>query len=274
MPNLAYETLVVCPTNRGEAVVADLEASIAWSFDRPWHLLIVDDAGDVVRGSEGATRTVVPSSLLRDKRMSGFKAQEGIRVALERGDRFDAVLCIDDDALCIGRGVDTWALELIDRRAVDLLGVQDRVSYASQWPFWRPLFSQWAPEAAGLQPLPESVFYSAIWLSRNFVEDLYSREMLVPPAYEQWGLWPDVYISWACQATGHYQLCWGHMDAPRPPLFHDHPDNMRKAAAPWDLKSDYLLYHSTRGVPGHSEAEIRLRYAARRAAVPRTTHPE
>jgi hypothetical protein len=210
------DTLVVMATNRGPAIVRDQLDAIRWSFARPFHAVVVDVAGDV--GPQGDDVTVIRSRVVPAKAMSGFKSNEGIAHALARGIRFDAVLVIDDDALPIGRGLDTWALDRIGRDAAN-------------------------------------------WMSRVLVDDLAARGLLLPPGYQAWDLWPDVYISWMAQALGHYTVPAGTMDVPEPPLYLNHPDSMQGAPQPWHLHAGFLIYHSIRAVPGVSERRVREHYA-------------
>jgi hypothetical protein len=251
-------TLVVMATNRGPDIVRDQLDAIRWSFARPFHAVVVDDAGDV--GPQGDDVTVIRSRVAPAKAMSGFKSNEGIAHALARGIRFDAALVIDDDALPIGRGLDTWALDRIGRDAVDLLGVADRVDYALYWPLWAARFAAWVPESIGFTPGP-GIFYAANWMSRVLVDDLAARGLLLPPGYQAWDLWPDVYISWMAQALGHYTVPAGTMDVPEPPMYLNHPDSMQGAPQPWHLHAGFLIYHSIRAVPGVSERRVREHYA-------------
>ena len=262
----AYRTLVVTATNRGPAVALDLLASVRWGMTQAWHMVVVDDTGGLGRSLDGSSdHTVIRSALPSKKAASGFKNNEGIAFALRRGDCFDVALCLDDDALLIGRGVDAWALQLMESKAVDLVGVADRERYLPSWPRWQPLFLTHVPEAAGFVPEPETLFYAALWQSRPMLDDFYLRGMLVPEDHAQFELWPDTYVSWLCQMTGHSQYGIGHMDTPVPPLYCNHPNSMRNAPQPWILHPDFKVFHSLKAIPGFPERAARLRCAALRA---------
>jgi glycosyltransferase involved in cell wall biosynthesis len=260
----SVDTLIVCAINRGHDIAADLLDGLRWGCVRPFHLILIDDVGNIEVA--GPDVTVIRSAIESRKEFSGFKNNEGIVHAIAAGLEFEVVLCLDDDVLPIGRGFDDWACGLMDRYAVDLLGVGDRIDYSNDWPDWKKQFGEWVPEAVNFIPVAEGVFYSATWLSRYLVLDLASRGLLVPPNYEQWTLWPDVYISWMAQALGHHVKIWGTMDAPVAPLYANHPDTMTGAPQPWILRSDFSLYHSIRAIPAVSEAAVRHHYRRLRSA--------
>lgn len=264
MTPVDVETLVVMATNRGQSIVDDQVAAVRWTCERPYHVVIVDDVGDVE--STGDDCTVIKSKVARAKRMSGFKNQEGIAHAIDAGCNFRVALCLDDDTLLIGRGLDSWALGVIDDGAVDVLGVGDRASYTHQWAERRGQFTAWVPEARGFVPHPETLFYPATWMVRGLCDEMHERGLLVPAGYATWDLWPDVYLSWVAQVLGFHCVAWGTMDMPAAPLYANHPDMQRYAPQPWILHPGFKAYHSSRAVHGATERQVRALYARRRAA--------
>jgi hypothetical protein len=259
------DTLIVCATNRGPDVVNDQLDALRWACQGSFHVVIVEDGGKLGPAGNRDDHTILPSRLAQKKRMSGFKNQEGIRWALEHNVEFQAALCLDDDCLPIGKGFDVWALGVLEDEAADLLGVADRVQYASYWDAWRNRFTAWAPEASKFTPYHRSLFYAAIWMGRSLCEELRERDLLVPDKYEEWTLWPDVYLSWMADVLGYHAVAWGAMDAPHPPLYLNHPNAQRHAAQPWILHPDFALFHSVAAVHGFSERTVREFYARRRA---------
>ncbi len=264
---MKVDTLVVMATNRGRAIAADQLDALRWSFERPFLLVIVDDSGTLPAGlDDGGDHVVIGSGVASRKRMSGFKNQEGIRHALELGVDFGVAFCLDDDALVIGKGLDAWALDHMEDGVIDLLGVEDRVSYFNRWHQWRALFEAWIPDSIGFTPHRETLFYAMTWMGRALCDEMHARSLLVPSRYEQWDLWPDVYLSWTAQALGFHAAACGTMDMPRPPLYANHPDNQRYGPQPWILHPDFRAFHSTRAVTGALESAVRAMYARRRHA--------
>jgi hypothetical protein len=268
---MKIETLVVFATNR-QGIIADQVEAIRWSHRQSHAIVVVDDTlspdHSLVRQEDNCF--TIPSRVARQRHLSGFKNNEGIRFALESGFDFRYVLCLDDDSLPIGRGLDDWALEQMDGTAIDLLGVRDRVNYQTHWPQVPQLLGQWLPEAqhvkGAIDLAPETVFYAVNWMSRGLVDILHGRNLLVPDGCDEWPLWPDVYISWVAQLLGAYQVSWGHMDMPRPPVYANHRNHMRFAPDPRILRRDFLVYHPIRFVTCYDEATLRSHYARVRRA--------
>lgn len=269
MVALNVETLVVFATNR-QGIVADQVEAIRWAHRRPHAIVVVDDTlgpdNPPVRQEDNCF--TIGSRVASRRNLSGFKNHEGIRFALGHGIDFRYVLCLDDDALPIGRGLDDWAIRHMDHTAIDLLGVRDRVNYQTHWPQVSALLGRWLPEARNVRGAidlaPETVFYAVSWMSRGLVDALHGRDLLVPEGCDDWPLWPDVYISWVAQLLGAYQVTWGHMDMPRPPLYGNHRNHMRFAPDPRILRRDFLVYHPIRYVTCYDEATLRAHYARAR----------
>jgi hypothetical protein len=266
---MKVETLVVFATNR-PGIIADQVDAIRWSHALPHAIVCVDDTlerDDPVFRRDGNCFRIA-SRLPGRRNLSGFKNNEGIRFALDQGIDFRYVLCLDDDALPIGRGLDEWAVARMDATAIDLFGVRDRVNVQNYWLQIPRLLGRWMPEAkqvAGpLDLSPETVFYAINWMSRGLVDTLADRDLLVPPGCESWPLWPDAYASWVAQLAGGYQVTWGHMDDPKPPIYGNHRKHMRFAPSPLILRRDFLVYHPIRYVVMHDEQALRDHYAARR----------
>ena len=266
---MKVETLVVFATNR-RGIIADQVDAIHWSHELPHAIVVVDDTIErddpLVRRDGNVFR--ISSQLPGRRNLSGSKNNEGIRFALEAGIDFRYVLCLDDDALPIGRGLDEWALERMDTTAIDLLGVRDRVNYQNWWTEIPRLLGRWLPEARNVAgPIdmsPETVFYAINWMSRGLVDAMAGRNLLVPDGCEGWELWPDVYTSWVVQLAGGYQVTWGHMDDPKPPIYGNHRNHMRFAPSPLIMRRDFLVYHPVRYVTMYDEQTLREHYAERR----------
>ena len=270
---MRVETLVVFATNR-KGIIADQVDAIRWAHNLPHAIVVVDDTLEkddpLVRQDGNVFR--IPSQLPGRRNLSGFKNNEGIKFALASGIDFRYVLCLDDDALPIGRGLDDWAVAQMDATAIDLLGVRDRVNYQSWWQRVPQLLGAWMPEARNIAgPIdlsPETIFYAVHWMSRGLVDTLAARNLLLPAGCEGWQLWPDVYISWVAQLAGGYIVTWGHMDDPKPPLYANHRNHMRFAPNPAILRRDFLIYHPIRYVTMYDERTLRDHYAEHRREDP------
>jgi hypothetical protein len=105
------------------------------------------------------------------------------------------------------------------------------------------------------------VFFAVVWMSRQLCGEMAGRGILVPPGYEHWGAWPDVYVSYVAQLLAFYTVLWGHMDDPRPPIYANHRNHVRSAPSPMILREDFLIYHPIRYVNQHDEATLRRRYS-------------
>jgi hypothetical protein len=272
------DSLIVFCTNRGDYILRDQIDALHWTHVRPHVIVAVDDTRPLDAAPEDGTSPygpglhyIIPSRVIKGQRhLSGFKNLEAVRWALAAGLEFKVCLSVDDDAFPIGRGLDDWALPTMEWTAIDLLGVQDRVSYQNSWKQICSALAAWLPEANNPQWIddvtPQGVFFAMIWLSQPFCAELYRRDILVPPGYERWGMWPDVYVSYIAQLLGFYTVLWGHMDAPRAPLYANHRNHMRTAPDPRILRTDFLCYHPIRYVNQFDEETLRRHYAQLRRA--------
>ena len=182
---MKVETLIVFATNR-RGIIKDQVEAIHWSHSLPHAIVCVDDTLErddpLIRQDGNYFR--IPSKIPSRRHLSGFKNNEGIMFALSQGIDFRYVLCIDDDALPIGRGLDEWVIPKMDATAIDLLGVRDRINHQGWWSYVPQMLSRWMPEANEITgPVdlsPETVFYAINWMSRGLVNTMAERNLLVP----------------------------------------------------------------------------------------------
>lgn len=279
---VAADSLVVFCTNRGDYILRDQIDALHWSHAGPHVIVAVDDtrpldaAAEVGHSPYGeGEHHIIPSRVAKGRvNLCGFKNLEAVRYALDAGVDFKVCLSVDDDAFPIGQGLDAWALPTMERTAIDLLGAQDRVTYQNEWKKICGTLARWIPEANNPQWIedisPQGVFFAVIWLSRSFCDELARRGLLVPPGYEQWWTWPDVYLSYVAQLLGFYTVTWGHMDAPKAPIYANHRNHVRSAPEPRILREEFLIYHPLRYVNQYDEETIRRWYErVRRGEHPR-----
>lgn len=263
------DTLVVFATNRGPGIAWDVANSVLWSCERSAHVVIVDDADDVAEVGRHGDVTVMPSKLASRKELSGFKTNEGIQLAIADGMQFKRIWVVDDDVLVLRQGMDTWAADTMQMANIDLLGVADRVNYQEQWSKGYKFFCEAGASklVAAYYPKSESVFYAVNFMSRRLAMAMYTSNLLVPVGYENWPLWPDVYVSWVADMLSATTTTWGHMDRPKAPIYADHPRHQRMGGPePRILSADFKIFHSAKAVRGYSELELRQHYRDVRAA--------
>lgn len=267
------DTLAVFTTNRGPGLIQDHVDAIRHAHDGTLLVVVVVDnlaAGKAYHETE--THVLVKSEIEGGNiRLSGFKNNEGVQWAIDQGIDFTSVFFLDDDCLPIGRGLDTWALGILESNAADLLGVEDRVSYQQEWAAARSSLEGWMPKEAqritsvvSLNAI--TVFYAGCWLSGAMAKTMRARNLLVPPDCKNWWTWPDVYISWVVHLLGGYQVTHGSMNRPKAPLYLNHKNHMASAPDPAILHPDFKLYHTIKFITGVSEQEIRERYRLIREA--------
>lgn len=258
-------TLAVVPTNRGPGIAWDTVNALLWGATQPMHVIVMDTLGDVAASIEQPVPnvTVLATEPIADKRLSGFKTNEGISYALEYGPEFDQVLVIDDDSLIIRPGLDSWAQSVLSLGSTGLLGVADRVDYQAQWfdgyAFFKSLLpARW--QVTGRAPAT-TLFYAIVFMSRKLVDKMADTSLLVPAGFERWSSWPDVYLSWSAHLLEEAITDWGHMDRQRPPIYADHPAHQTLGGIdPFILSSEFKAFHSVRAVRGYSELAIRKHY--------------
>ena len=115
------KTVIVMATCSPREVLLDQIDAIKWSCRDSFEIVVVDDNG----GLELPCHVLRSRSQIKKPGKVGFKVNEGIQWALKNID-FDMVMVLDDDALPIGRGLDTWALKIFsDNPNFGMIGTKD-----------------------------------------------------------------------------------------------------------------------------------------------------
>jgi hypothetical protein len=258
------KTLVVMATNRQKDVMLDQIDAIHWTCQYPHEIIVVDDKG----GLELPCKVMLSQGKVKKHSTVGFKVNEAIKWALNNID-FEMVMVLDDDALPIGKGLDSWALNIFKNNPkIGTIGVEDSIPasnlYNSQNYVEKMLnqLSQWVP-IENWTPPKQYVFYAVNFQSRALVEKLNTLGLLDHDK----DIWPapcETFQSWVTTLAGFELYLHGqyphNMQSPlyamykKPQL----PDDPRT------LNNKFLLHHSIKDVAGVDEWTIRNHYKKKR----------
>jgi len=254
------KTLIVVATCNGPDVMLDQLDAIKWSCQDSYEVVVVDDVGGL-----SLPCTVLRSNgKIKKPGTVGFKVNEGIKWALDHID-FEMVMVLDDDALPIGKGLDTWALDIFKKNPnAGLIGTMDDVKacamYSEPARVNRMLeqLKQWILVDNWIPP-KEVVFYAVNFQSRACVEKLNSMGMLNPDKE----IWPspcETFQSWVTLLAGFELYFWGrYPDQLKPPLYSMHHGSI-SPPDPRTIVSEFLVHHSIRRIQGVDEWTIRKHY--------------
>jgi len=251
------DTVFVIATRRGSYPAQDLVRSIRWSCQSSHYTVIVDRGKDVEMPADlkdGYTiLTIDQDTGAQDQFVAGL----GLKWCVDQGIKAKQFVILDDKCLVMQRGIDTWALDHMQKTQVGLLGVKDRLNYEDAYGKVSPLMDRWDMPHALWVPQSETVHESVLYLSGPLVQTLFEKNLLVPEGVEQGPLPYGPIISWAAQMLGFFQVGWGHMDQQMPPLYVNHSKHARFQPAPHILNTQFKLYYSVRNVPSYSEERLR-----------------
>lgn len=251
------DTVYVIATSRGAYPATDLVRSLHWTSARDHYIVIVDRKKDVELPSDldkGHTiLTVEGDGNVQDQ----FVAGTGIKWCLDQGIEARQFVVLDDKCLVMQQGLDVWALEHMTKTQVGLMGVTDRMNYSDAYSKVTALFDRWDMPHSMWVPQSETVHESVLFLSGELANALFTKNMLNPDGADQWPMPYGPFISWSAQMLGFYQVGWGHMDRPIPPLYANHTRHHRNQPAPHILNTGFKLYYSVQHVPAYSEERLR-----------------
>lgn len=269
----SVDTVYVLPTSRGPYAVLDLMRSLRWSSQSSHYTVIVDRAGNVQLPAD-ITEGCTSLRIEQDSGISDqFAAGLGLKWCLDNSVKAKQFVVLDDKCLVLQRGLDTWALEKMANEQIGLLGVKDRLNYEDAYAKVAPLLALWELPHAMFTPGPETINEAVMFMSGLLVQEMFKRNMLLPPQVEQWPLPYGPYISWLAQMSGLYQVAWGSMDLQMPPLYVNHVKHSRYQPAPHILNTQFKLYYSVRNVMGYSEERLRESYKRMRGEPAKSFEP-
>ncbi len=271
MPKQKVKTLVVIPTNREIDIIADQVEAARWSCLEKSEILVVDDVGNledlpcekILSIYQRTQKKRIPTPYGYTK--AAFRANEGIRHALESKLDFDMVMVLDDDALPIGQGLDRWALEVFKQNPkAGMIGVMDDVKACANYLKKENVIqmmkqmSEWK-HVGNIVPPKETIFYAVNFQSRALVENLW-RMGFYGEDMERWVFPCETFQSWVTAMTGFELLYWGrYPNEMKPPLYSMHHGSVRPED-PRKIDKEFLVHHSVRQVEGVDEWEIRMHY--------------
>lgn len=254
------KTVVVMATCSPREIILDQIEAIEWSCDESFTIVIVND-GEI---ELDLPYTVIKSkSKIKRASVVGFKVNEGIKWALDNID-FDMVMVLDDDALPIGRGLDTWALNKFkDNKNIGMIGTMDDVKACEMYrnadrvELCLKYLAEWC-DISNWTPPNEVIFYAVNFQSRDLIEKLDSMNMLNVEK-EIWPMPCETFQSWITTLAGFDLYFWGrYPDSLVPPLYSMHHGSV-KPTDPRLISHEFLVHHSIRQT-GADEWDIRNYY--------------
>lgn len=256
----AVDTVYVLPTGRDSYAVLDLLRSLRWG-SRSSHYTVIVDRKKTVQLPADITDGCTVLTIDQDSEISDqFVAGLGLKWCVDNGVTAKQFVLLDDKCMVLQPGLDVWALEQLAKQQVGLLGVKDRLNYEDAYSKVAPLLAVWELPHALFTPGPETLHEAALFIASPLVQEMFKRNLLLPPNVEQWPLPYGPYISWLTQMYGLYQVAWGSMDLQMPPLYVNHTRHSRFQPAPHILNPQFKLYYSARNVMGYTEERLRESY--------------
>lgn len=250
-------------TCSSQEVLEDQIDAIRWTCESPVEIVVVDDKG----GLDLDCHVIRSEGKIHRAAAVGFKVNEGIAWAISQGIPFDMVMVLDDDALPLGKGLDTWAQSIMSEGKIGLLGTKDAVKSCEN--YTRPnkasqmltLLKSWVDVPDDWKPPQECVFYAVNFQSRSLVDKLHDVGLLTPDK-ETWShITPcETFQAWVTELFGYHQEFWGRYPYDlKPPLYSMHHGTVLPPD-PRTLSSEFLIHHSIRNVEGVDEWDIRSHY--------------
>jgi len=264
------DTVVTLHAGRGPYPILDLIAAIAWGFDRPYHIVVLN-TGEKFDVPDNVT--VLAPDLGEKKFHPGFIRNLGVKWAIDEGVQTKQFMLLDDACMILQHGLDVWSYEQMTKTNVGILGVVEQFHRSDAYARCTPIFDLWNLPHGDFDPDGYSLCSSAVFMSAAAAMTLYQRNLLAPDRCEQWPLPHGVYLSWVTQMLGLYQVGWGHSDKPLPPLYvHEHA-RARCQPGPQILSPAFSLFYSARQVTGYSEEELREAFKRHRGEPAKTREP-
>jgi hypothetical protein len=217
--------------------------------------VVVDESGTAEEiGTE--THTVCRETNPVNESHLGFKLLSALRSAIKIGVGFDQAMLVDDSTLLIRPGIDSWAAEQLATYNAGLLGVASENTYSGWFARCTAQLDQWQlpyiRHDSGDRPIAEGLCF----MSRDFCEELFARQLLPPADWNTWPLTVGPYLSWTAQLLDYPQISWGQQDRPEPPIYLE-TAGTRRLPPPAILSEKFMAFHSIRRVRGFSETDIR-----------------
>lgn len=268
---LECNTIVILPVTR-PAAGTDLLEAIKWGFTRSYHVLLYGHSSitnEVAIHDENVS--VVDSGQLYPEPY-GFRSNEAIVRAVRAGMKATQYLLLSEDCLLMRRGFDGWLTNTMQSYKVGLLGVGGGPHYVRDYQAHLPLLDRWGLPCLEYTPSGSFLADGMAALSGQLVQDLFARDLLTPENDHELDMIYGVYLSWAAQMLGYYQLAWGSSVRHAPPIYVGRSTE-RHLPSPDILSPQFALYHSVRSVEGYHEPELRALFkmvrGEARAALPR-----
>lgn len=252
-------TLYVIHSSRAADVVADTIAAAKWASKYSKQIVLVAPRDKADEYENVGADLLVTAPIPDSRDLIDFRFNAGIRVAIDRGLKFDQVICLRDTAICINPGVDKWFSDYFYTSDADLIGVSENQCYAENFLQVTDLMAQWhVPHAAWeYAPSTYTISSAAFAMSGRFVKELMYYNLLLPDQFWDWPLSYSCYMSWLCQLLHFHHVLLGTVERPEPPLYVADDFHGVFNPPPHILAPDFLIYYCLRKVRGYSEQTVR-----------------
>ena len=144
------EVLCVMATCSDKDIVNDQIESLFWGFDCRFAIVIVNDGPHELNFSQSNIFVIKPKGTIHQAGKVGFKINEGLSWAIEKNIKFKYAMVLDDDALIIGKGLDSWISDKFEKnKNLGMLGVGDddianqRYSDPKKINFYKKIMFDW-----------------------------------------------------------------------------------------------------------------------------------
>ena len=259
------DILCVMATHSNEDVINDQIESLFWGFESNIFLVIINDGLNELNFSQSNIAVIRSKGAIHKASKVGFKINEGLSWAFEKGIKFNFAMIFDDDALIIGKGLDLWAFNKFEKsKNLGLLGTGDdeasnqRYSDIGKIPVYKKLMFDWF-NIENLKIPKKFMFYAVNFQSYEMISYFFEKNFL---SHEK-EIWPFPCETFQTIATFNsiFDIEF-HGQYPQnmvPPLYVMHHGST-PPTDPRKLSKDFLIHHSIRRIKGIKEWEIRNFY--------------
>lgn len=257
------DTLFVISSSRGEYVLADMLAAIAWTCTGgSFHTIVVDETGTLEQITAPGSYRIVHSDLTPNTD-PGFHKAAGLRHAIDSGIAYRQVIMLTDTCLITTQSLDAFFSEHTQKDGIGLIGVRSQRATEQAWQLDRTLLFTWQLPLEGWEQQPISLCDDVLIMSGRFVAQLWQRQLLVPAGCEKWVGSYGSYLSWVCHMLNFYVVSWGFETKPLPPLYVSHAQGQH-LPAPHLFGQRLLVFSPITKIMGYSEGDIRELYKQQR----------
>lgn len=256
------DTLYVISSWRGDYVLDDMLAAIAWSSTRSFFVIVVDLSKQVQQLTAPGKYQIVHSDLPPET-CEGFHRAAGLKWAIDTGIAYKQVIMLHDTCLPVTQTLDSFFIEQMQPDGLGVLGVHASLNGERAWQDARTQLFQWKVPTEAWERPPISLCDDFLVLAPRLASLLYLRNLLVPPGCSNWPGTYGSYISWVCQMLNMYVVGWGYETKPLPPVYVSHTQG-QYLPAPHLFGQRLLVFSPINKIMGYAEGDIRELYKQQR----------